>query len=142
MHADEDRGDHVTRGDGEIRAEPLHDDGRETAGGGGHQIEEREEHRSQTGLERAQTRLKRKDEQSGGRAARVAEQHGHDVAYHDTTSRPESCGRRRANRRDQPVHRRRARGRVHGVASPPRQRRDARRPAGDRRVCSHVLGKK
>lgn len=42
MHADEDRGDHVARGDGKICAEPLHDDGREAAGGGCHHVELRQ----------------------------------------------------------------------------------------------------
>lgn len=42
MHADEDRGDHVARGDGEIYAEPLHDNGREAAGGSCHHVELRQ----------------------------------------------------------------------------------------------------
>jgi len=46
MHADEDSSDHMTRGDGEIRAEPLHDDGCETAGGGCHHVEIGEKHRT------------------------------------------------------------------------------------------------
>jgi len=57
MHADEDSSDHVARDDGEIRAEALHDDGREAAGGGCHHVEIGEKHRTQTGLKRAQTRL-------------------------------------------------------------------------------------
>ena len=119
MHADEDSSDHVARGDGEIRAEPLHDDGREAAGGGCHHVEIGEEHRTQTGLERAQARLKREDGQRGGRAARVAEQKGRDVAQHDSTwwSGP---GRGRADRCDQPAHGRRACRRVHGVPTSPR----------------------
>lgn len=65
MHADEDCGDHVARGDGEIRAEPLHDDGREAAGGGCHHIELRQQHRTQMRLERTQTCLQRENGQRG-----------------------------------------------------------------------------
>lgn len=66
MHADEDSSDHVVRGDGEIRAESLHDDGREAAGGSCHHVEISEEHRAHTRLERAQTRLQREDGQRSG----------------------------------------------------------------------------
>lgn len=79
MYADEDSSGHMTRGDRKIRAEPLHDDGREAAGDGCHHVEIGEEHRAHTGLERPQTRLQREDGQRGGRAARVAEQKGRDV---------------------------------------------------------------
>lgn len=61
MHADEDSSDHVARGDCEICAEPLHDDGREAAGGGCHHVEISEEYRAHTGLERAQARLQGED---------------------------------------------------------------------------------
>lgn len=73
VHADEDSSDHVARDDGEIRAEPLHDDGREAAGDGCHHVEMGEEHRAHTRLERAQARLQRENGQRGSRAARVAE---------------------------------------------------------------------
>lgn len=104
MHADEDSSNHVARGDCEIRAEPLHDDGREAAGGGCHHVEISEEYRAQTGLERAQTRLQREDGQRGGRATRVAEQKGRDVTQHSLTWWP-GPGRGRTDRRDQPTHR-------------------------------------
>jgi len=74
MYADEDSDDEVTRGDCEIRAEPLYDDGREAAGDGCHHVKLSQEHRTQMRFKRAQARLKRKDGQRGGRAARVAEQ--------------------------------------------------------------------
>lgn len=104
MHTDEDCGDHVARGDGEIRAESLHDDGREAAGGGCHHEELRQQHRTQMRLERAQTCLQREDGQRGGRTARVAEQQGRDVAQNGLTRWPRP-GRGRTDRRDQPAHR-------------------------------------
>lgn len=74
MHADEDSGDEMARGDREIRAEPLYDDGREAAGDGCHHVELSQKYWTQMRFKRAQARLERKDGQRGGRATRVAEQ--------------------------------------------------------------------
>lgn len=57
MYADEDGGDQVARYDGEIRAELLHDDGREAASDSGDRIEQSQQNRAQMGLECTKARL-------------------------------------------------------------------------------------
>jgi len=96
----------VTRGDGEIRAEPLHDHRCEAAGDRGHHIELGREYRAQMRLEGAQARLQREDGQRGGGAARMAEQQGRAMT-HDGLTGWTGPGRGRTDRRDQPAHRRR-----------------------------------
>lgn len=138
MYADEDGGHEVADDDCEVGAELLHDDGSEAAGDGGDRVEQGEQDRAQMRLERADTCLQRENRQHRGRAGRVSQQEGHAVTEYRLAGWPRP-GRRRPDRRDQSTHRRRARRRVHGVATSPGQRRDAGRPAGDRRVRRHVL---